>query len=148
MTNRIVDFIRESNRMSRISRRPSRAEILEYRRFMERDELTVDDLVRFAATCQPGAELRERAGVDVFVGDYLAPPGGEGVRMRLEEILEIANRRRGQQPIAYQLYIKFLKLHPFSDCNGRSGRMLWMWIMRDATRGFLHTFHNQALAAA
>lgn len=39
-------------------------------------------------------------------------------------------------------------LHPLTDCNGCSGRILWMWMTREAPLGFLHTFHYRALDGA
>ena len=52
---------------------------------------------------------------------------------------------------AWQTHNDYENLHPFTDGNGRSGRMLWAWQMRNdddaMARGFLHTFYYQTLSA-
>jgi hypothetical protein len=145
---RILAFITESNRIEGIHRAPTDAEIEEYRRFMAQDEITLQDMIQFVSVYQPDAELRERPGMNVRVGRYYPPVGDITIKTRLLDILGIANRNRGDKSIAHQVHVKYEKLHPFMDGNGRSGRMLWMWMMEDAPLGFLHTWYYQTLAAA
>lgn len=133
-------FIRESNRIEGILRDPTDAEIAEYHRFMALPIVTVEDLQQFVKVYQPGAYLREREWQNVRVGDHVAPQGGPEIRPRLALILG------GMDKLSpYNVHRKYEVLHPFIDGNGRSGRMLWMWQMREAPLGFLHTFYYQAL---
>lgn len=138
----VIDFIRESNKIEGINRDPTNAEIDEYNRFMELEEITVQDMVRFVSVYQPNAELRDRQGLNVQVGGYYPPLGDISIKTRLEDILKDAT---WQSP--YDIHVRYEKLHPFTDGNGRSGRMLWMWMMKKAPLGFLHTWYYQTLQA-
>lgn len=142
-----LNFIKESNRIEGIKRSPTKAEIEEFQRFMAQDSISMDDMIQFVSVYQPGALLRDKDGMNVRVGTYKPPGGCIQMRDALQDILNIANRNEGDRSIAYQVHIKYEALHPFMDGNGRSGRMLWMWMMKDAPLGFLHTFYYQTLTA-
>lgn len=133
------EFIKESNRIEGIRRDPTAEEIAEHDRFMALPEVTVAELERFVGVYQPGADLRDKYGMDVRVGAYFPPRGGPQIRHDLEDIL-------GDSEDAWAQHVAYEKLHPFSDCNGRSGRMLWAWRMRRYPLGFLHKFYYQTLA--
>lgn len=148
-------FIKESNRIEGIKRAPKKTEIEEYQRFMAQDSLSIDDVAQFVSAYQPGALLRDKRGMNVRIGnyypsggggDYYPPVGSPDIRQNLQKILDIANCNRGDKSIAYQVHQKYENLHPFMDGNGRSGRMLWMWMMKRAPLGFLHTWYYQSLS--
>ena len=132
------DFVRESNRIEGIHRAPTALEMDEFHRFMDLGELTVADLEEFVTVYQPGAVLRDKPGLDVRVGNHHPLRGGVAIRVLLRELLIEATN-------AYQTHVAYEKLHPFTDCNGRSGRMIWAWMMQDIRLGFLHRFYYQAL---
>lgn len=139
-----LDFIRESNRIEGIIRDPKKKEVEEYKRFMSLQEVTLNDMIRFVAVYQPGAQLRDRKGLNVRVGNYFPPAGEVLIKVMLGDILHAA--QRDVCPIdAYEAHHRYESLHPFTDGNGRSGRMLWMWMMRSAPLGFLHTWYYQSL---
>lgn len=146
------DFVRESNRIEGIRRAPTHDELWAAAHFLHSPEVGVETLRSFVEVCQPGAMLRDRGGLNVRVGDHLPPPGGPGIRWELESILRAAND--GRDP--HLLHHAYETLHPFTDSNGRSGRILWLWGMKQVggaefervkSLGFLHCWYYQSLSA-
>lgn len=141
-----IDKIRESNRIERITRDPTPEEIAEYERFMNLTTVSVAELERFVDIYQPGMRLRENPGQDVRIGSYYPPEGGPHIRTKLQALLDDVNRGR---VMPFKAHVRYEKLHPFMDGNGRSGRMLWYWQMEangyDTSLGFLHLFYYQSL---
>lgn len=148
-----TSFITESNKIEGINRQPSFDEEAEFKRFMELDEITIEDLKKFVSVCAPNHVLRNKIGLNVRVGGYYAPAGGVIIEKQLRSILHYMSTNG-----AYKTHIAYELLHPFTDGNGRSGRALWAWQMsrqkdgwsRQAwhSLGFLHTFYYQALGNA
>lgn len=141
-----LNFVRESNRIEGIEREPTNGEVAEYFRFMDLPKPTVADMEHFVKIYQPNATLRDKAGLDVRVADYLPPKGSPKIRTRLEGLLDCCEDTR-----PYFTHIQYESIHPFTDGNGRSGRMLWAWQMArrgyNFKLGFLHKFYYQTLAA-
>lgn len=95
-----------------------------------------------------GSLLRDRSGMNVRVGDHIAPRGGADVKVRLKEIIYDLGT---EHPVV--THQKYLSLHPFMDGNGRSARALWLKNMIDSKNlamvcqyGFLISFYYQTLA--
>lgn len=145
----IERFVAESNRIEGINHvMPN--ELIEFRRFLDLSVITVEELERFVSVYQPDAKLRTGFGDDVRIGNFLPIAGGPEVKSQLEFLLGTANAARPDIS-AYQVHVLYEKLHPFTDGNGRSGRMLWYWMMRHTdlvSLGFLHAFYYQALRNA
>lgn len=145
----LVEFIRESNRIEGIHRAPTTKEIDAHAKALARDLLTVSDLEEFVAAIQPGARLRREAGMNVRVGGYIAPLGGHKIEVELTLLLS-AMAVATADP--WRLHIEYERLHPFTDGNGRSGRMIWLRMMRQRGNrmwelNFLHAFYYQTLNA-
>jgi hypothetical protein len=149
----LLGFIRESNMIEGIIRRPAKGEIAAHEKILALGNLGLDDLVEFVAAVAPHARLRDQRGLNVCVGAHLAPAGGDDIPINLAALL--ANLPY-QTP--YKAHCRYEKLHPFTDGNGRSGRALWLWQVlngdnpgeaeRAQELGFLHCFYYQTLAAS
>lgn len=117
-------FVAESNRIEGIGTVLAR-EVTATRDFLRVPDPTVGDLLALVRVLQPEAWLRERPGLDVQVGDHVAPPGGRQVVSALVDIL--GDAKRGEDP--WDVHWRYLHLHPFTDGNGRTARALWAWQM-------------------
>ncbi len=154
-----VRFIEESNTIEGINREPTDAEINEFVRFINLENIEIKDLKKFVSIYAPGNILRSKPNLNVIIGGCYAPSGGKQIRNRLQCILDNMDTYCGSfKPLdysyttPYETHIKFELLHPFTDGNGRSGRALWAWQMIRLYKGnfpklsFLHSFYYQTLA--
>ncbi len=141
-----VAFITESNKIEGIHRNPTFEELEKHSRFLALLTVTVSELEAFVSVYQPDAKLRIKPGQNVRVGDHRPPPGGPNIKKDLQGLLIYIDTHSSP----YDIHLAYESLHPFTDCNGRSGRMLWAWQMnkqnKDYSLGFLHTFYYQALS--
>lgn len=139
------DFVRESNRIEGILRDPTGNEIDAHAAFINVLRPTTKDLEGFVGIIAPGHKLRDRYGLDVRVGNHIAPRGCPEIRTTLDTLLDrVADGADLYHP--WQCHIDYETLHPFTDGNGRSGRALWLWQMQAAPIGFLHQFYYQTLS--
>lgn len=144
----IEELVAESNRIEGITRKPTLEEIDAFNAFLKLRAVSVSDLESFVEVYQPGAKLRDKPGMDVQIGNHGTPPGGEETRYALVTLLYNCNRSNAF--MAYYYHKEYESLQPFTIGNGRSGRMLWYWMMRETPKysrglGFLHCWYYQSL---
>jgi len=137
------DFVRESNYIEGIFEvLPSD---LDAHRLVLRDGVTVPTLKLFVSVVQPRAVLRDEPHLNVQVGSHVAPRGGPAITRRLSEL--VMETWAGDP---FQVHRRYLNLHPFTDGNGRSARVVWLYMMlklrRTVARGFMHEWYYQSLA--
>ena len=152
VTDQLVAFVTESNRIEGITRLPSGGDLIAHLRFLDCTQIGLSDVIGFVTLVQPGAQLRVRTGLNVRVGAHRPPPGSPRIREDLEEVLKEANA--GLDP--YAVHRAYETLHPFTDGNGRSGRAIWLWQMSNQDhgdawalrRGFLHSWYYQSLSGS
>lgn len=127
------EFVCESNKIEGITRPPRADEIEVSEWFLGLGAVIAVDLVKFVDVIAPGACLRTKSG-------------GPGIKPDLDRILQ-------KVPVwhPYRIHLEYETLHPFTDGNGRSGRILWAHTMLrrgiwpGIHLGFLWAFYYQAL---
>ena len=144
-----VDFICESNRIEGILRDLKEDEIAAHERLLKLVQLHPTTVGDFQAVIAPGKPIRERPGMNVRVGNHIAPEGGPNIIHRLQRILSNANDA-SRSP--WSVHVAFETLHPYMDGNGRTGRAIWAWQMQGLGQDpfalpFLHRFYYQTLDA-
>ena len=146
--SRLYDWVVESNRIEGIIREPKPLEIEATNTFVNLLELKVADFCHAVMVMQPGAELRNLPGMNVQVGSHIPIGGGPVVVGMLVDLLQEVNRSKIDR---FHAHVRYEMLHPFMDGNGRSGRLLYLWMYtRETYRwpelGFLHHWYYDTLA--
>ena len=140
----LEDFVNESNRIEGIRRSATQEEIAAHEAFVNLVRPTIEDLQTLVSVLEPGALLRDKPDRNVRVGAYYPPLGGADIKKKLGHLLLTIGEHT-----PYTAHCAYEALHPFTDGNGRSGRALWLWMMKGrAPLNFLHTFYYQTLAAS
>ena len=149
----LSDFVIESNRIEGITRdgEDLQRDIEAHEYLLNQDELTVQNISDFVYAVS-GAKLRNKSGMNVFIGDHKPIDGSEEVERQLFFLL-VDICANALTP--YEAHCRYETLHPFMDGNGRSGRVIWLWHAGQNSigdwedvifrRGFLHNWYYQSL---
>lgn len=74
--------------------------------------------------------------------------GGKEVESKLKVLLNQINNEEDSRN-AYDIHRRYEEIHPLTDCNGRTGRAIWAWLMLkdhySFRLGFLHQWYYQSL---
>ena len=153
--------VRESNAIEGILDDPSDAEINEHNRFMALERVTLDDLKRFVYIyAGAGHRVRSRITDNHCIGRTHLQ-GGPYVEAKLHKLIQRCQpwsfRGTDMEPLdPWTAHVEYECLHPFTDGNGRSGRVLWHWMMKQkygaryeamTSIGFLQRFYYQTFNA-
>lgn len=145
---RLMEFAKESNRIEGITNADYNELMFnKLEAFLKLEKLTVENVCEF----NEWGELRDREGMNVWIGGKMAPAGGKYIRRSLQTLLSnISNHGKTSNVDAYNCHLCFERSHPFMDGNGRTGRAIWLWQMvnqhdYDLSLGFLHKFYYQSL---
>jgi hypothetical protein len=140
------EYLTESFRIEGITRKLGYIEILALDKFVAQEALTIADVCNLARSFEPKAQLREHDWMNVVVGNHVPPRGGAHITYALDELL---NKINNNMISLYEAHVEFETLHPFTDCNGRVGRAIWLRSMlRNETPlrlTFLHWWYYQSL---
>jgi len=148
---KLLKFITESNVIEGIcvetGDEVSTREIKEYQRFLSLEKITIKDLKEFVEVANgehflKKPLLRDKKGLNVYVGNYTPPKGGPDIKKALEFLLEKIN---SFSISSYAAHCEYEMLHPFTDGNGRSGRAIWLWMTGSYSLPFLQRFYYQSL---
>lgn len=145
---KLLSFLIESNRIEGImDGEEARSLMGVATTFLCKDRLTVSDVTQLAQLIDPAIRLRDKPGLNVRISSgYVPPPGGAEIADNLKLILVMANE--AVDPV--KVHHEFESLHPFTDGNGRTGRLIWLWQMVNQHDygmglGFLHMWYYQSL---
>lgn len=146
----VFPFIAESNQIEGIFRVLAE-EVGATEKFLMLERLTMEDICELQAVYAPDKPIRDRPGMNVQVGNYVAPMGGRSIVVELMTIVGKLNKAKpGLHDNPWKMHVAFEHIHPFMDGNGRTGRTLWAWHMLRLgldpfALPFLHRFYYQTL---
>lgn len=128
--NNLRGLIQESNQIEGIYEEVTATQLEATRNLLEElpeVPLTPRYLTDYIRLFQPDAELRSKSGMNVRVGLHRPPLGGKHVVTKFEMILTHMNSQHTSRPNhIFKCHCDFENLHPYTDGNGRLGRMLML----------------------
>lgn len=147
-TRQLTDFLSESNAIEGEDAPDPEQVGAAFSVLLNAEDVTEERVMRYLQAVSPGAELRDRFGMNVSVGAYDPPGGSPSVGEEYRALLEDVSNGEIHP---FRFHLAFEQLHPFTDGNGRVGRLLWLLLMlREGdyvpAHGFLRGWYYQSLA--
>lgn len=139
----LFKFAKESNEIEGITKHQSHVNACaRIESLLDFTEISIESVCNF----NTAGALRSKPGMNVRVGRHRPISGGNRVSLELKALIREINSCSDP----YKTHVKFEKLHPFTDGNGRTGRAIWAWQMvnqkgSDLALGFLHIWYYQSL---
>lgn len=146
----LMQFVSESNRIEGIPE-VSEETSMAHRLILDSRKAPTVESISEAVWHMARAPLRDKPGMNVRVGNHYPHQGGPDIPAMLENLLRTADGSAASDA-PHAIHVWYETLHPFMDGNGRSGRLLWLWMhLRAGTYmrlGFLHQWYYESLAAS
>ena len=144
----LFSFIKESNRIEGISQvRPD--DVKAHRVFLTLDEPRRENVCD-AVWALAREKIRDKPGMNVRVGNHYPHGGGKDIPEMLDNLLRTAVHSKASDA-PHAIHHWYETLHPFMEGNGRSGRLLWLWMHLESMTymglGFLHQWYYESLQA-
>lgn len=124
------EFIRESNLIEGINSPEADAQSWEaWLWLVDREHVGREDLLELHGLITRGQLAKSESGqfrrVPVSVGGHLPPAPFIAQQQIYEWLMDLMQHWQTLDP--KEMHIRFEKIHPFVDGNGRTGRMLMWW---------------------
>lgn len=125
-----IDYIRESNLIEGIDSASEDLKSWDAWRWLRKQEvITQPVLLELHKRITKGQLPKTQSGhyrtVNVYVGDDMPPPPQIAQGQIYGLLMDLADHWQTLDP--RDVHVRFEKIHPFIDGNGRTGRMLWWW---------------------
>jgi len=150
----VTTFLQESNAIENVHDEPALADAQKAWEYLESESQLTHDVIKRAHRILLENRQPDIAGmyrtVTVRVGNDVPPVPGR-VEKLLENLLPVIPETAAE---ALHWHVKFEKIHPFTDGNGRIGRLVYLWhcaehlqthpilFREEDARGYYSSFHT------
>lgn len=127
----LIKFVKQSYWMQDNFINPNEKELEELERFINLEFIDLSEIEKFLSIYEPMAELRDKVGMNLtlklridLIETFNPLNGSSDIKDKLESLLQDCSFGYID---AYDLYIKYQLLAPFTQGNEISGQAVWLW---------------------